>query len=244
MFPIVRMFDSGPKAREVAEDLRNAERLDTLENRPFKPFAPHVLDPAGSSDGNRSAVRRAVDEGILPGALAKAALEGLDRGRTVVVVRCSFGSSAEAIEKLEGAGAVDTDLIPAVVPGETGLLSEFLGIPLLTKSRTPLSDFFGVPTLSEGTVLGGKVNDFSLSRMLGMPELTKGPGAWSFGMPLLSRGRTPLSSMFGLPTLTKGSGETSMGFPTLARDNPTPLSSALGLPLLTKEEGAKAKEKT
>lgn len=243
MFPIVRMFASGQKARDVAEELRKTERLDTFLNQDYKPFSPYVLEPAGAgSSGNVQTVRDAVESGILPASLSKACLEGLGRGNYVVVVRCSFGSSADAIRVLDAAGPVDTDRIPEAHYGDAALLSDLLGIPMLTRKSAPLSELFGLPTITEEpTVLGGSTNRFTLSGMLGLPMLTKGAGEWSLGMPTLARkSPTPLSSTLGMPTLTGGgSRETSMGFPLLDRDNPTPLSSLLGLPVLLNAQGSK-----
>lgn len=82
---------------------------------------------------------------------------------------------------------------------------------------TPLSDFLGMPVLSNRKPKA---------------QLFQSDAKVSFGFKLLSSGPAPLSSMLGLPLLKTSTGKTaSMGMPLLS-DNPAPLSSKIGLPLL------------
>lgn len=226
MFPIVRMYESGQTAQDVVAALASEERVAPALDRAYKPFSPHALAPGKD---NAATVRKAVADGIVPASLAPACTAGLERGRHVVVVDCRFGFALQAEKVLDAAGPVDVERVPEYTDSSSLLLSDFLGIPLLTDRKTPLSDLLGMNQLRKGPVMGGNVSNFSFSGMFGIPLLTKsGPILGS------STSNFSFSGMFGLPLLKEPSADTSFGFPTLSK-NPTPLSSNLGMKTLTTE---------
>ena len=229
MFPIVRMYASAQTAQQVADSLASEERVASSLDRTIKPFSPTVLAPGKD---NAAVVRKAVDDGVLPAALSYACKAGLERGRAVVVVSCAFGTARRAEQILDANGPVDADKVPEYRDNDALLFSDFIGIPTLWDRATPLSDLLGLKTVRQGSIMGGGTSSFSLSRMLGMPELIRSGPVLGSGTSSFS-----LSRMLGIPEVIEPKADTSLGFPTLST-NPTPLSSTLGMPTLTNEKRA------
>ena len=234
MFPIVRMYESGPKAQELVDALASEERVSAAMDRTYKPFSPSALAPGKD---NAATVRQAVADGVLPAALAPACTAGLERGRHVVVVECRFGFSALAEKMLDAAGPVDVDRVPDYTDSSSMMFSDFLGIPTLTDRKTPLSDLLGLKLKKDPAVTSLGISRLTgsatpLSSTFRIPLLKK-PDVASLGMPRLTSSATPLSSTFRIPLL-KRPDIASLGFSRLLR-SPTPLSSNLGFKTLTTE---------
>ena len=243
MFSVVRMFASGSTAQSAADELRGEKRYDVFSGRDNASYSVNVLSPAGAAsaasdeDGadadagsassggpsNADAVAAAVADGVIPGELADACTAGLDAGNHIVAVGCAFGTTKAAEAALDAHGPVAMD---APEPSSPRLsVSDFLGIPELLDSPTPMSDMLALETLKpSGTIFGGGTSSFSLSGMLGLPLLTKSG-------PILGGTASSYTVMGGSLT----SGGPVLGGKTI--DNPTPLSSAIGMRTLTKESG-------
>ncbi len=223
MEPIIRLFDSDPRA----QDARRA-----LADEGFDAF---VLAPG--ADDPEAAVRAVVAEGRLPGRYSGVATDALRQGRWLVAAQAPFGEGRLVEEILESWGPLATEIRPAHRAASPAPFSDLLGIPVLRHKppRTeliapehPVSDLVGAPMLSR--------NPTPLSSLLGWKPLsTERPWRTSFGLPLLSKGTAPLSSLLRLPTLSapKRRRTHSFGLPLLSK-NPAPLSALLGLPILTR----------
>jgi hypothetical protein len=204
----VRMYGTQQQARDVVNKLKD------------EGFAENTILMVGSGSGGQAgsveSVSSAIAAGFIQGGDAEAYAQGVQRGRTLVLIRVGFGHGQAAVNVLESGGPVDTDLLPAarlsVEYDEAAPLSRAFQWPLLKRNQpAPFSAWLGYEAISPGSA----------------PEE-------SFGYPLLNNSATPLSSLLGLETLSynKEPGEESFGFPLLSAD-PTPLSTKFGLPLLT-----------
>jgi hypothetical protein len=169
------------------------------------------------SGGTAEAIAAAIMAGFVLRSHAKIYAEGIQRGRSLVVVRASFGHSQDAIDILESFGPVDSGLRlprePAVAWDEAAPISSAFRIPvLLRNSPAPVSRMFGMPPLSRGRTTW-------LAAMFG--ELGNPHFAFSslFGLGLLSRNAAPLSSLFGMKTVSASAGpwQTSFGLPLLTK---------------------------
>lgn len=202
--PIVRMYESEKQARDAVAKLQ-AEGFP--EDQIF------LVTP--QSGGTVEAIAAAIMAGFVLRSHAKVYAEGVQKGRSLVVVRAAFGHAQEAIDILNSFGPVDTGLDlpkePSIAWDEAAPLSSALRLPvLLRNSPAPLSRTFGMPPLSKGrtgwlaAMFGELVNPhFALSSLLGLG--------------LLSRNPAPLSSLFGLKTVSASSGpwQKSLGLPIL-----------------------------
>ncbi len=202
--PIVRMYEAEQQARDAVQKLKDE---GFPEDQIFL-----VTPQSGSS---AEAIAAAIMAGFVLRSHAKIYAEGIQRGRSLVVVRAAFGHSQDAIDILSSFGPVDTGLRlpkePSIAWDEAAPISSALRIPVLIRnSPAPVSRTFGMPPLSRGRTGW-------LAAIFG--ELTSPNYAFSsvFGMPLLSRNPAPLSTLFGLKTVTSSSGpwKTSFGLPLL-----------------------------
>jgi hypothetical protein len=202
--PIVRMYEAEQQARGAVQKLKDEG---------FPEDQIFLVTP--QSGGSAEAIAAAIMAGFVLRSHAKVYAEGIQRGRSLVVVRASFGHSQDAIDILNSFGPVDTGLRlprePSIAWDEAAPISSALRIPVLIRnSPAPISRMFGMPPLSKGRTGW-------LAAIFG--ELTSPNFAFSsvVGMPLLSRNPAPLSSLFGLKTVTASSGpwKTSFGLPLL-----------------------------
>ena len=213
----VRMFETEQHARDAAAKLEQGG------------FRKESISVIGAMPGQEDdAVSAAIDQGRLSGSLRGSCVAALRRGRSIVTVDAPFGAEADAIDILEGAGAVDSGEVSRYSNYDPTPLSDMFGIPVLSNSRssvqlshrltfpvrlsnkaTPLSSMFGMKTLTAPWR--------NKTSSLGFPMLTKSGGpvfgvklrtpkkGWnrSFGIGLLSSNATPLSSMFGMRTISR-----------------------------------------
>ncbi|MCU0975098.1 MAG: general stress protein [Steroidobacteraceae bacterium] len=202
--PIVRMYEAEQQARDAVQKLKDEG---------FPEDQIFLVTPR--SGNTAEAIAAAIMAGFVLRSHARIYAEGIQRGRSLVVVRASFGHSQDAIDILNGFGPVDTGLRlpkePSIAWDEAAPLSSAFRLPVLIRnSPAPMSRTFGMPPLSKGRTGW-------LTALFG--ELTKPDYAFSsvFGMSLLSRNPAPLSSLFGLKTVTSSSGpwKTSFGLPLL-----------------------------
>ena len=204
--PIVRMYATEQQARDAVR---------RLKDEGFPEDTIFLVTP--QSGGTTEAIAAAVMAGYVLRSHARVYAEGIQGGRSLVVVRAGFGLAQDAIDILDGFGPVDAGLRrsgePSIGWDEAAPLSSAFRLPvLIRRSPTPVSRTFGMPPLSRGRTGW-------LSALFG--ELTRHDYAFSagFGLPLTSRNAAPLSSLFGLKTVTASSG---------------PWQKSLGLPLLTR----------
>jgi len=199
-------------------------------------FPRDSVSVISASPGSESVVvAEAKRSGRLPGSHAEACTAALKRGRAIVTVAAPFAHELQAIELLEASGAVETETLPVVSPRDPSPFSDFLGLPVLSRSRTT-------------TQLARKPYTFPLWLGLGLTSRKAAPLSGMFGLKTLSRPKRPWTSSFGLPLLTRSSGPvlglkaistpkrpwtSSFGLPLLSR-NSAPMSSIFGLPLLTR----------
>lgn len=215
---------------ETEEQARSA--IDRLVELGFSRSDTLLLTP---SDNNDAAVRAAVDSDFLPPRYRRVITNKLNTGRTVVAVSPPFGTAQRVAFVLDSFNPVETSSLPTFGRANPSPLSDFLGIPTLSRSKSTttlatgwsFSSAIGMPMLSR--------NPTPLSSLIGLKTLTDNKSKTrSFGMPLLSNNPTPLSSLIGLKTLTANkSKNSSFGLPLLS-SNPTPLSSTFGLATLTR----------
>lgn len=205
--PIVRMYETEQQARNAARKLKDEG---------FPEDQIFLVTP--QSGGTAEAIAAAIMAGFVLRSHAKVYAQGIQAGRSLVVVRAAFGYTQDAIDILDSFGPVDTGLrLPSrdssIAWDEAAPISSAFRLPvLLRNSPAPLSRTFGMPPLSRGRTGW-------LAAMFG--ELTGPRFAFSalLGMPLLSRNAAPLSSLFGLKTVSASSGpwQKSFGLPILTR---------------------------
>ena len=194
MIPTVRMYATEQQARDVAEK---------IADKGFDEDAISLITP--TVGGEAEAVDVAIRDGFVPSDYRDVCAQALRRGRSIVAFKMpTFGSGQVLLDIMQSHGPVDTELLPQRrQPRQPAPLSDFLGIPTLT-DRAPRARLlparvdisFGMRTLSHKAA--------PLSSAIGFTTKAGRPRNSSMGLPLLSRNPAPLSSMFGLPLLTKG----------------------------------------
>ncbi|NJK87937.1 MAG: hypothetical protein HC923_00100 [Myxococcales bacterium] len=137
-------------------------------------------------------VHEAVASGQLHKVFSKKCIEGLKKGRALVVMHSGFGWAAHDLQIMEEFGPVGTLELPDVIERPM-LFSDMFGLPLLwrfTPAVTLESDYKVTPNLLTNVAT-------PLSSLFGMRVLSKSKKDWktSFGIPLLSNKAAPLSSM-------------------------------------------------
>lgn len=204
----IRLFETEQLAHQAAAKLREGG---------FRPATISVIAPMAGREA--AIVEAAVEAGTIPGNHANVCREALQRGRHVLSVETPFGFEQDAIDILEDSGAVDTGSLPAYLPDDAAPLSDLLGIPVLSQSRTT-------------TQLARREYIFPSWLGLGLSSKKAAPLSSMFGMKTLSKEKRPWNSSFGLPLLTKSSGPT-FGFKALTKEK-RPWTSSFGFPLLSK----------
>jgi hypothetical protein len=200
---------------------------------------PAAGAPAAEADAGAAIVPpeadtiTAIRAGSLLGEHAAFYAEQLTEGNSLVVVSPPFGSSRKAIAILDDYNPLPISHEPPPEPyvpftERSTPLSSLLGLPVLSKTATPCSDFWGFDTLQEGTShfsrwLSPLAPGFMFSSLIGMK--------------LLSGNATPVSSMTGMSTQSSrlAGKSSSFGLP-LKASNTTPLSSLFGIPVLSKRK--------
>jgi len=196
------MYETEQQARDAVRKLMEAG---------FPDDTILLVTPGSGGTGSIEGVSAALSAGFALGGNTSAYTQGLQRGRSLVVVRAAFGFGQEAVSILDSCGPVETETLPEPE------------IPKKRYQAAPFSDFMGFPLLSSSQA--GKCDAVELMSRVTMTN--------SFGYRLLSDKAAPLSSLFGLQILMNGGqmGNQSFGMPLLT-DNTAPLSSTFGLPLL------------
>lgn len=191
----VRMYANEQNARDAAAKLVKAELV----------AEQNVLVLTPGSGGADEVVQAAVRDRKLPNSHARAAVDALRQGRSVVSVPMPYEGKA-ALEIMDSCGSVDTQALPKYYFHDPTPFSDLLGLKVLTEGE------------SSARLLSG--DTYMFRSFLGLPLLKKSSGTknTSFGLPLLAKPASKKNSSFGLPMLSK---------------NGTPLSSMLGLKLLT-----------
>ena len=204
----VRMYETEQQARDVVRELEEDG------------FPAETIFLVTSASGAREAAVGSISDAIAAGFVlssdAEIYAQGVEHGRTLVLIRAGFGHGQSAVNILDGGGPIDTGLLPpprlSVDNDEAAPLScAFQWSVLKRDEPAPLSAWLGLQPIISSSLLNR-----------------------SFGFSLLNNKAAPLSSLFGLKTLspTPDLGEASFGLPLLLAD-PAPLSSKFGLPLLT-----------
>ncbi len=185
-----------------------------------------LLAPSGGADS-----ATALRAGGMLGEHAGFYANQLGQGHSLVVVTPAFGASKMAKAILDEHNPLPISHEPPPEPfvpwtEKPAAFSTLLGLPTLTRSDTPFSDFWGLKTSQEGVSHFSRwfkplSAGFTFSSMVGMPIKTQGDTplssmvgmgtssrrnegkTGSFGMSFKTKGGTPFSSMFGLPLLTK-----------------------------------------
>jgi hypothetical protein len=218
MMAVARLFEFETQAQAAASAL--------LENG-FNNSNVVALTPAAGSAEIKSALRA----GGFLGEHASFYADQLAHGRSLVVVSPPFGMArlAEATLKAHNPLALSHEPAPEpFVPWweRATPLSDLFGLPVLSRSETPFSDFWGFSTKQYGLSHFSRwfkplAPGFTLSEKLGLGFATASA--------------TPLSSMLGMPTKSNrlAGKNSSFGIPLVAKRGGT-FSSLFGLPLLTK----------
>lgn len=191
----VRMYANEQNARDAAAKLVKADLVDE-EN-------VLILTPqSGDAEG---AVRAAVGDRTLPNSHARVAVEALRKGRSILSVPMPYEGKL-AMEIMDSCGSVDVGELPVYQLHDPTPLSDFFGLKVLTEGRSSAQllsgdtytfrNFLGLPLLTKSK--GPKNSSFGLP-LLSKPASKKNT---SFGLPMLSKNGTPLSSMLGLKLLT------------------------------------------
>lgn len=205
--PIVRMYATEQQARDAVRK---------LQHEGFPDDQIFLVTPA--SGGTAEAIAAAIMAGFVLRSHARIYAQGIQAGRSLVVVRASFGHTQDAIDVLNSFGPVDTGLSlpkePSVAWDEAAPVSSAFRLPvLLRNSPAPLSRTFGWPPLSKGrtswlAAMFGEIGNphFALSSLLGMGLLSRNPAPLSsiFGMKTVTASAGPWQKSFGLPILTRG----------------------------------------
>ena len=224
----VRIYSNEESAKAAAARL---ERAGLRDNKVFL--------PSQSTGKESEVVESAVKAGELPKAQTNICIQSLKEGHALVSTEAPFGAGQKALNAMEGAGTIKSDVLSRYSRDDPAPLSEALGIPTLStyepstgllSSNWSLSSKFGLRLLSNKAT--------PLSSLFGLPVLTKSKRDWrrSFGLPLLSNNPAPFSSLFGMPTLSKEPKDwkSSFGLPLLS-NNPAPLSRLFGLKTIIKD---------
>jgi len=222
-----RMYETEQQANDAVNELRANE---------FPENAVFMMTPGAGFEGQETleAIANAVMTGSLLGDKADTYVQGLRRGYSVVAVEAPFGFGQPAVDILESFGPVDSIKNQPQEPRKASAwdsdtpLSTALGLSLIKSDKpAPLSDYWGIPTLSGRRSM--------LSWLFGQPLSPNFKFSSMLGLGLLTRSGTPLSSLFGVSTTTATPGPVTAGFGMpLQTSSSTPLSTMLKLPLLIK----------
>lgn len=221
-------------ARLYETELAARGAVTKLKKEGFPEDTIFLVTPDSNREaGSAENLATAIQAGLMESYDARIYAQGLENGRSLVLIRTGFGYGLLALNILESCGPIDTDLLPPPRTWADGdkfiPLSAALGLPVLSDQAAPISELLGIGPLATGTLfdrsfgfnlLSQKATP--LSSLLHLKTLASKTGPWkaSFGLSLLSQEPTPKSSSFGLPLLS---------------EQPAPLSSMFGLPILTSD---------
>ncbi len=240
--PIVRMYETEQQARDAVSELREE---GFPEDRIFL-----VTPGAGIDEGPSEAISRAIMAGHVLRSHAQVYAQGIQGGRSLVVVHAPFGSGVLATRTMDSFGPVDTGIrlperrspawdeaaplssalqLRSILRDRPAPFSATVSLPTLSRGRSFLSSLFRELARSDFALFGRSElspNPAPLSSLFGLKTVSEseGPRRSSFGLPLLSQDPAPLSSRLGLLLLTEGP----------LRNQPAPLSATLGLPALSR----------
>ncbi|MFK8015138.1 MAG: hypothetical protein AB8G17_06825 [Gammaproteobacteria bacterium] len=210
-----RIFETEDQAHNAIERLvaGGFNKSDTL-----------LLTP--STGNHEGAVMAAIADGFMPSAYRRSITQSLEQGRSVVAITPPFGSAQLAAEILEECNPVDTDSIPEISYSNPTPLSDFLGIPALSnvRSTTTVSNR---TTFSSSSLLSKKTTIFGFKTLTDNKSKSS-----SFGLPLLSKKTTILGFK---PLTSNKSKDRSFGIRLLS-SNPTPISSMFGMRVLSRRD--------
>lgn len=192
MTAIVRMYESEHRAREAMKKLVDAD---------VEEAGMALVNPAAGAEAE--VVKSAVDDGRIPALYSSVCLQALRQGRTVLSVKPPVLGGQIVKDIMDSCDPVDTGSLPAYEP----------------RMPDPLSQFLGIPTLSNRGARWGEVRRFR--PLFGQGIIPwKRPWTTSFGIPLLTKPKRSWTSSFGLPLLSKpkrGPWKSSFGFPMLTK---------------------------
>ena len=220
-----------PRAEESPSEQPSSQQPLSAEARSTQQAAP-----AGAAEGAEPPspapaafdLETAVAVGKMLGEQADFYLSRLTRGRVLLVATPHFMQSRAAERILDAHDPLPDSHRPPPQPfvpasEQATPFSNWLGMPLLSKSDTPLSDFCGFGFKEEGlsqlsrqfkplatdfTLFSGKLGFGSKASrntifpMSAKSDRLEGKHA-SFGMGFKSTSNTPFSSRFGFPLLTQ-----------------------------------------
>ncbi|MBK8638593.1 MAG: hypothetical protein IPN92_10005 [Chromatiaceae bacterium] len=222
-----RLYETQEAAREAVAKLKK----EGFPEETLFLVTPDSNHEEGSVENLATAIRA----GFMEGYDAPVYAQGLESGRSLVMIRTGFGYGQLALNILGSFGPVDTDLLPRPRTWADGdkftPLSAALGLPVLSCQPAPISELLGLEPLATGDMfhrsfgfglLSNKATPLSSLFYLKTLAGNASPKQASFGLSLLTQQVTPKSSSFGLPLLSQ---------------KPAPLSSMFGLPLLTGDSG-------
>jgi hypothetical protein len=231
MLMVARCYQTKKQARAAFDALRENGYDDDFTV--LLPAASTTAKGEKGGSGVSGAVIAAMRAGGVLGEHVDFYASRLEEGLSVVVASPPFGSARAAEEILDEHDPLPISHLPPPktyepLSEQPHPLSSALGLPLLSKQATPVSDFWGLNVLTEGRSFLSRLMpelapDFTLSRL--------------FGMNTLSDNGTPLSSMANMSTRSSRLQNESSSFGmALTTSNGTPLSSWLNLPLLSKRD--------
>ena len=202
---VIRVFSNPAAARAASEDLQR------------QGFAAGAVRLAGAGEDTAAALQA---HGVRPDEAAR--LAGF--GGAVVSVRAEFGEGQTASRVLDAHGPV-----AAPAPGQAAAPARDTAAPeggngSLAAGPAPLSDWLGIPLLSRDPA--------PLSSRLGLSVLSPSaaPLSHALGLPVLASGvEKPANLPSGQPAVLS----TALGLRTLLRD-PAPFSALFNWQLLTR----------
>jgi hypothetical protein len=220
-----RLYETESAARDAVKKLKK----EGFPEDTILLVTPNSNSEAGSVEN----LATAIQAGFMESYDARIYAQGLEAGRSLVMIRAGFGYGLLALNTLESFGPVDTDLLPPPRTWADGdkftPLSAAFGLPVLSCHPAPISELLGLEPLATSTMFDRSFGfnllsqrSTPLSSLFHLKTLASKTGPWkaSFGLSLLSQQPTPKSSSFGLPLLSA---------------KPAPLSSMFGLPILTSD---------
>ena len=226
MYLVARVYESEHQARGAYDALLDAG-LSTAAIVIAATTRPGEEPGSRLSDDEASTVRAG-------GLLQKHAgfyADELRKGKHIVAVRAPFGRTVEAKAIVDDFNPLPQNHEPPSTPyvawtERPAAFSASIGMPVLMKTGTPFSSFWGMSTGKGGLSILSRIfkpltDGFMFSNMIGMGFQTAGATPLSsmvgmsgksgrlegktssFGLPLKTKGGTPLSSTFGLKLLTR-----------------------------------------
>jgi hypothetical protein len=193
-----------------------------------------VTPDSNREAGSAETLATAIQAGFMEGYDARIYAQGLEAGRSLVMIRAGFGYGLLALNTLETCGPVDTDLLPP--PADLGRRGQVhapvrglgpAGAVMITRRRCRscwVSCHWRPAPCSTArlasTCLARRPPPCPPSFTSRLLRARPAPGRPASGCRCCRKQPTPKSSSFGLPLLSA---------------KPAPLSSMFGLPILTSD---------